>query len=102
MSKRIKNILVAYIIISFIIFLGTRFWPNTMNPHDTDVMKYFENLWGFVGIGEAEEVTVITLIIGDNVYERIVDKNNLPQEINSFNINRILWDVFVMNKYEKA
>ena len=47
MSKRVKNVLVACIIVSIVIFLGTRYWENdymeeAVNDVDGQKIIFFE------------------------------------------------------------
>lgn len=106
MNKRVKKILVIYVIVSLIIFLGTRFWENNylgeiVNDTNGQEIKFFENFWATssVAYGEDDEAAVVVLIIGDNLYQAIVNKGELPENIGKYNINRVLWDVFAVNKY---
>ena len=106
MSKRVKNVLVACIIVSIVIFLGTRYWENdymeeAVNDVDGQKIIFFENFWSIssVAYGKDQTKAVVVLIIGDNTYQAIVNRDDLPENISKYNINKVLWDVFAVKKY---
>ena len=106
MSKRVKNVLVACFIVSIVIFLGTRYWENdymeeAVNDMDGQKIIFFENFWSIssVAYGKDQTTAVVVLIIGDNTYQAIVNRDDLPGNISKYNINKVLWDVFAVKKY---
>ena len=106
MSKRVKNVLAACFIVSIVIFLGTRYWENdymeeAVNDVDGQKIIFFENFWSIssVAYGKDQTTAVVVLIIGDNGCEAIVSRDELPENISQYNINKVLWDVFAVKKY---